>query len=470
MAEPDREAGEQAPNEGSGHEATVRQDLPRGAPQEPAPATGARAEGHTLPTMEVYLGPEGGGQASVEGDGRFVDEGVVGYGGSAVVRQVFDNVLLRRVAKKAFTAASEGAQARFLAEAQITAQLEHPNIVPVHEFGTDDGGRAFLSMKLVTGSTLSEWLADLGERRLEPQHLGELLEVLMRVCDALAYAHSCGVTHRDLKPGNIMVGSFGQVYLMDWGIAALGCQEVAAEPVQTSVDLESTGVSGTPSYMAPEQVAGDELGCDERTDVFALGGVLYTILAGRPPHTGSSTREVLFRAMRGEIPPPDEVVEHAVMPARLVRIAMKALSQDPEDRYPTVEAMRAELIAFQRDAWQLPTRQFAAGEPIVCEGHAGEEAFVIVRGTCQVERESQGVVDTLGAGRVFGELAILTGNPRDATVRATTDVVVQVVSRQELEQGLGLDSWSGRFVKALAARVVELHQALMAKAGEAGEG
>ena len=427
---------------------------PATVPAEETPASGATIEQSLSDrTFRVLMGEDHQAappQVELPDDERFVDEGVLGYGGSAVVRRVMDRTLLRRVALKAFTSSSAAAKERFLAEAQITAQLEHPNIVPVHEYGTDANGRAFMSMKLVSGDTLAQKLEDLGLRRLDPEPLSELLAVLRHVCDALGYAHSQGVTHRDLKPSNIMVGSFGKVYVMDWGIAVLGPRS----EVQTSASLVvDVGVSGTPAYMAPEQVSGEATECDARTDVYALGGVLYSILTGRPPHVGRSTREVLFRAMEGKVTPPQEVVSERPLPPTLCNVAMKALSPDPAGRYSSVEGFRGALDAFQGDLWKLPTRTFTTGECVLCEGDEGHEAFRVLQGRCLVRSHGEGALLELGPGEVFGEMAVITGRPRDATVEALSDVVVQVLSRDELQAVLGLGTWSGEFVKALARRI-----------------
>jgi len=411
----------------------VERDEPT-IPQEPRPAA-----------LEILA--EGGPD---DPEARFVDEGLLGHGGAGVVRRAWDQRLLRHVAIKRLTAGSDSARARFRTEAQITAQLEHPHIVPVHDHGDDPDGEMFMTMKLVSGRTLGQRLAELGARRLEPDELAELLGVLGQVCDALAYAHSRGVIHRDLKPSNVMVGEFGQVYVMDWGIARLASEGVP-RPVRTTDPVATQPeVSGTPAYMPPEQGTDGEP-ADPRIDVYSLGGLLYAILTGDGPHP-----TITWGEPREPVVPPDSVVQDGVVPAGLARIAMRALSQDPADRHPDVSTFKSELLAFQNGTWQLPTRRVAAGHPVVREGEPGAEAFVIVRGTCVVERERDGIVGEIGPGGVFGEMAVLTGRPRDATVRARTDVVLQVVSQDTLTEGLGLDAWTGRFVKALAQRVVDL--------------
>jgi len=203
---------------------------------------------------------------------RFEDEGIVGLGGSAKVHRVYDPTLLRRTALKVLVQESPAARERFLAEAQVTGQLEHPGIVPVHEYGTDAHGQPWINMKLVSGQTLRARIVELGNARLEPENLDAFLSVLVKVCDALAYAHDRGVLHLDLKPSNVMVGGFGQVYLLDWGIAVAE-QRDDDHAVEISGTWNTEPVlAGTPAYMAPEQF--DGLNAGERTDVYALGGLL----------------------------------------------------------------------------------------------------------------------------------------------------------------------------------------------------
>jgi serine/threonine-protein kinase len=228
-------------------------------------------------------------------DVRYQDRGEIGRGGVGTVRCAFDRVLLRAVAMKlidAGTASDLGA--RFVEEAQITGQLDHPNIVPVYEFGTIRGGQSYFTMKLVSGRTLSQVIAQLHEGGFTDVDLEGVLRVLLKVCEAVAFAHSRGVIHRDLKPSNVMIGTHGQVYVMDWGLglllagARLTAGVAAGAPdaaVRASVPQEHTyGPEGTVGYMAPEQALANIRGIDARTDVYALGAILYQVLTGRAPY------------------------------------------------------------------------------------------------------------------------------------------------------------------------------------------
>ena len=387
---------------------------------------------------------------------RHEDRGELGRGGMSVVRRAHDPVLQRDTALKKLAPRHldlEEARRRFLDEARITGTLEHPHIVPVYDYGQADDGRDFMMMKLVEGATLGDRIREQGTERLDPDNLAGNLEIFLKVCDAVSFAHHRHVVHRDLKPSNIMVGEFGEVYVVDWGIALREGDAVPEREANTTV--------GTPSCMAPEQIE-DPDGVDARADVYALGGILYRILTGRPPHHGKSPLARMTVALFGRIKSARDVTPDPRLPMALVRVCERALAKDPEDRYPTVRALRADVEGFLRGAWSLPTRKFAAGEVVVREGEAGKEAFVLRSGRCQVHSEAGGHLRELGPGDVFGELAILAERPRTATITALTDVELMVVDRAVLEEGLGLNSWMGRFVRALATRFADLEAELHA--------
>jgi serine/threonine-protein kinase len=393
---------------------------------------------------------------------RFIECELIGRGGMGSVIRAFDRNLERDVAIKVLapeSAASESAVERLRQEARITGLLEHPHILPVYEFGTDDRGARFLCMKLVQGETLEDTLAWAGPSRLEPEFLADLLVVFAKVCDAVAFAHSRGVLHRDLKPSNVMVGDFGQVYVLDWGVARLTPPASAGQQGSQRTARSAGLLEGTPRYMAPEQLYGlsDEL--DERTDVFALGATLYQILTGQPPHDAESLPHIALHRCAISIPPPESVVQGAFVPAELSRIALKAMAYDPRDRYPSVLELKNDVERFQRGSWHLPRRWFSAGSLILAEGEPGESAYIIVEGRCVAFDGDDGgevVLREMGPGDVFGEMAIIANGPRTASVRAATDVIAMVVNRETLTSALGLHQWIGCFVRALAERFREL--------------
>jgi serine/threonine protein kinase/WD40 repeat protein len=315
--------------------------------------------------------------ASAGNGRRYHIRRAIGHGGMGTVLEVWDRDLRRRVAMKVTRTGSlrtgdPRAFARFLEEAQITGQLDHPGVVPVHELGLDARGEVFFTMRLVRGRDLETLLAEMEAGKLsEDWNTARMLGALLKACESVAYAHSKGVIHRDLKPTNIMVGRFGEVYVMDWGLAkVLGRPEPepVARPSQSMSrvaslreDLEDSStdsplftrkgeVVGTPAYMSPEQARGVLAELGPPSDVYSLGAILYRLLTGtRPYDTGKrqTAREVMAAVATG---PPAPVAERARQaPAELVAICDKAMARDPGDRYPTTEAMADDLRAFLED-------------------------------------------------------------------------------------------------------------------------
>jgi len=275
-------------------------------------------------------------------------------GGLGRISKARDRRLGRTVAVKELLSKDPKAEGRFVREAMITARLQHPSIVPVHEAGRWPSGKRFYAMKLVEGRTLSKAMeaAKTREDRLS------LLPHLIDVADAVAYAHSQGILHRDLKPGNVMVGPFGETVVIDWGLAKdlwAGEDEIEDGPLPprsteltenpNSSDLVYTSdgiVVGTPPYMSPEQARAQPV--DERSDVYALGAMLYHVLCGRRPYQQVPARDILRAVVSG---PPKPVEQMAPdLPRDLVAIVQKAMARDPEHRYPSAREMAEELRRF----------------------------------------------------------------------------------------------------------------------------
>jgi serine/threonine-protein kinase len=406
-------------------------------------------------------------------DERYTDAERIGRGGMGSIYSVQERTLFREVAMKVQHGGDEGedgelARLRFIEEAQINGQLEHPNIVPVYELGQDDDGVCYFTIKRVRCRTLGEMLRD--ERVPENRDaLYDVLEVLQRVCDALSFAHSRGVIHRDLKPSNIMVGDHGQVYLMDWGIALVLDADVEHEhgPVQVGPDAHDTAaegtVIGTLRYMAPEQASGQIAEVDTRSDVFALGAILYRVLTGRPPYAADEQERTLKDAQTCTFPAVESLTDRAHLPPGLSRLVARAMSYEPAERFQSVKELKDALEEVRRGRWRFPTVSFQAGETILREGEHGAEAYIIGSGRCRVFRMSDGerqVLRDIGPGEVFGETAVFTNQPRSAFVEALDDVVLWVVSGQVLTDELGLDSWRGSFVRSVGERFSEGSQRL----------
>ncbi|MFO1031178.1 MAG: tetratricopeptide repeat protein [Planctomycetota bacterium] len=326
---------------------------------------------------------------------RYRVAGEIARGGMGAILEVFDEDLRRRLAMKVILerstpAGDDGSTrvdpttlARFLEEAQVTGQLDHPGIVPVHELGLDGNGRVYFTMRLVHGRDL-ESIFDLVGKGADGWTMARALGVLLKVCEATAYAHDKGVVHRDLKPANVMVGRFGEVYVMDWGLARVrgrnrppapatmataepasalsteAAQAPAAEPVATdrkdaasstlATELHTMDgdVLGTPSYMSPEQARGESERLDDRADVYAVGAMLYRLLSGRAPYTEPGERANAATLWRRVLagPPTDLASLAPDAPGELVAICDKAMARDPAARYPGMQSLADELRAF----------------------------------------------------------------------------------------------------------------------------
>ena len=305
---------------------------------------------------------------------RYLIEGEIARGGMGAVLRAVDCDIRREVAVKYLLDQSDHRKkVRFIEEAQITGQLEHPNIPPVHELGVDAQKRVFFAMKMVRGRSLAQVLDELrtNARSAEKEWpLSRLLNILVNTCNALAYAHSRGVIHRDLKPSNVMVGDFGEVYVMDWGLAKVrGGPSAVAGPAPSAIavtvpgsstgkvatsrdadaDLTQEGaIVGTPAYMPPEQALGKIDAIDQRSDIYSLGAILYEMLTLQAPvDKEGGYLSVLMRVGQGEIVPPEQRTPQRVIPKELSAIALKALAKEPGNRYQTAEALRKDIERFQ---------------------------------------------------------------------------------------------------------------------------
>jgi serine/threonine-protein kinase len=299
-------------------------------------------------------------------------------GGLGIVFVAHDQELRREVALKEMQdqhADRADSRARFLLEAEITGGLEHPGIVPVYGLGHYEGGRPYYAMRFIRGDSLKEAIEgfhradvpgrDPGGRALA---LRQLLGRFVDVCDAIAYAHSRGVLHRDLKPGNIMLGRFGETLVVDWGLAKAvgrgagdgGAGEGPLQPASAggSSATQLGSAIGTPAFMSPEQAAGrlDLLG--PASDVYSLGATLYCLLTGKAAVEGKDLGEVLRKVQRGEFPPPRQVKRE--VPQALEAVCLKAMALRPKDRYPTARALADDVEKWLADepvsAWREPLR------------------------------------------------------------------------------------------------------------------
>jgi eukaryotic-like serine/threonine-protein kinase len=302
-------------------------------------------------------------QSVPDAPGRYQVFGEIARGGMGAVFKGRDPDLGRDLAVKVLLdrhSAAPDLVRRFVEEAQIGGQLQHPGVVPVYELGTFADSRPYFTMKLVKGRTLAELL---GERKAQTPELPRFLGIFEHVCQTVAYAHARGVIHRDLKPPNIMVGSFGEVQVMDWGLAkilkdggladeptsqpALDASVIATLRSGSDVDNSQVGsVLGTPAYMAPEQAAGDIERVDRRADVFGLGSILCEILTSQPAYSGRSQPELIRKAMRGDTSDAIERLARCGAEAELVALANDCLAIESDDRPRDAGLVAARMTAY----------------------------------------------------------------------------------------------------------------------------
>jgi serine/threonine-protein kinase len=411
-------------------------------------------------------------------------QGEIGRGGMGAVLKGHDIGLGRDVAVKVLLEAHAGRTElvqRFVEEAQVAGQLQHPGVVPVYDLGVFPDRRPYFTMKLVKGRTLSGLLA---ERADPTQDRPRFLGIFLQVCQAVAYAHARGVIHRDLKPQNVMVGAFGEVQVMDWGLAKVleeqGGAGAGSTPRQAGsvihtarggVNTQAGTVLGTPSYMAPEQASGEVGRLDERADVFALGALLCEILTGRPPYAGGDVEGVRRRAARADLGDAFARLDGCGADTELVTLAKRCLAAGPGERPRDAGALAAELTAYLEGVERRLRR--AELERAAAEGRA-EEAKATARAERRARRLTLGLAaSVLALVLAGGGVWVLNERAREAREAR------QVRTGQELNEALGrfaalrdeaLAGWPSDVAKWGAAEAALQAAESVLAAGEAGTG
>lgn len=326
---------------------------------------------------------------------RYAMHDLLGEGGMGEVRACTDMHIGREVAMKAMRPAQfarADLRTRFLREARIQGQLEHPAVVPVYDLGFHDEGALYFTMRRVRGETLEGLIerlrsGDAKARQDFPQR--KLLSAFSRVCLAVHFAHTKGVVHRDLKPANIMFGDFGEVYVLDWGVAKVLSKDAA--PLSQGPNLEishldftevaaaktaSGAIIGTPGYMAPEQILGQSGEVNPQTDVFALGAMLFEVLTHEPMFAYGEPQDVLSRTLKGEGRSAAARFPDKLVPEVLDAVCQRATSPFPEKRYTTARQISEEIEAYLSGDLEVERRQVLARKHALSAREAAGRAFL----------------------------------------------------------------------------------------------
>jgi eukaryotic-like serine/threonine-protein kinase len=282
---------------------------------------------------------------------RYQESRVINHGGMKKIFKITDTLTNRSVAKATLKDFEDSDKVEnFLREARLTSALEHPNIIPVYDIGVNDVEGPFFIMKLVGGQSLADLLKELSSSKTVLS-LQELMDIFLRICDAVAYAHSKGIIHLDLKPDNIRIGDYGDVLVCDWGLAKVIDDPESVSDLSADLDpcyyndVTLDGyIKGSPGYMAPEQVNTDLGPKDQRADIYALGGILYSLLTFQAPIKNTNLDNILKITLEGSITPPSERTKNRFVPPGLEAVSMKALQVNADKRYQKVSELRLDII------------------------------------------------------------------------------------------------------------------------------
>ncbi|MDD7985562.1 protein kinase [Lentisphaera marina] len=281
---------------------------------------------------------------------RYENGDPIGEGGMKNIVDSVDKITGRHVAMASLKGSEDpDLMEHFFKEARLTARLEHPNIVPLYDMGYGESGEPYFTMKKLGGRNLTELIADFAKESDYKSLLPRIVDIMIKICDAMAFAHSRGVIHLDLKPDNIRIGDFGEVLICDWGLAkTLGDADYDLEedllPENFNTETLSGVVKGTPGYMAPEQIEPKRGEKDQRTDVYALGAILYEMLCFEVPNKAETVRESLQITLDGKRKAPSQF--KSMVPSSLEAVSLKALGLEQDERYSTVQEFRDDLFKW----------------------------------------------------------------------------------------------------------------------------
>ncbi len=411
---------------------------------------------------------------------RYVVLSRLGEGGAALVSRSFDRSLCRIVAVKALKenlAAPDLARRTLTREGRPVGYLDHPGIAPIYDHYVKAPDLPCYAMKLVEGKTLSDHLGFRPGKGGRTLPVAEAVGLLLHVGQTLAYAHDRGVIHLDLKPDNVMLGPYGEVLLMDWGNARLvdpvpyrahlGAN-ATPEDVALLVEEPPDLLSGTPEFMSPEQTCTPRDRLSPSSDIFSSATLFFVMLTGTLPFHGKNVEALLASIRESDAPPLREL--NPEVPPRLAAIVAKMLEKDVSTRYATFHEVLEDLRTYQEAGEGFPVQHLQPGEVLFQEGDDGHAAYLVVTGQVEVLKagpDGEQRLAVLAPGEVVGELAILTREPRSATVRALTETTLRVMDRTAVERELEkIPPWVGTMVSTLAERFLGLNEKLVRRPQE----
>ena len=394
--------------------------------------------------------------------------GDIAVGGMGKVFLAKDKIIDREIAFKVLHEEMEqdnDLYRQFVDEARITGLLEHSNIVPVHSLGINSEDHVYFTMKYVDGDSLLaviEQISSGNQDYIDYYTQFARLRIFRKVCDAVSFAHSKNIVHRDIKPENIMVGSYGEVLLMDWGIAKF---IDAAEKIKSGPSTEPTSpmqtmdgiIKGSPAYMSPEQARGEMNEYDVRSEVFLLGATLYHLITLKPPYYDDDVNVMVEMAENVDYVTPGKAAPDQQIPDELSQIIEKAMHPDKDQRYQRVEDLTQAIDNLMSGQIMSTKKIYKAGEDIIRHGDTGNEAYVIVEGEVEVYKKFAGkktVFTRLHAGDVFGEMASITDTVRSASIAAITDTTCLLITPETLTEQLHkMPPWLEKIITALSNRL-----------------
>lgn len=378
---------------------------------------------------------------SIEFPERYAFRRVLGEGGMGEVRLCRDNTIGREVAMKVMHPHAGGSgpasEQRFVREARVQGQLEHPSIVPVYDLGVDPDGAFYFTMKRVRGHSLETILSGLGhgdEELARRYTRRKLLSTFSSVCLAVDFTHSRGVLHRDLKPANVMLGDFGEVYVLDWGLAKIhGARDLPREDAVSDDLGQPSGtlvgeVMGTPGYMSPEQIRGQNDQMDERSDVYSLGAILYELLTLQRMHVGNTLPAILESTTGGSTPPPCERAPEREIPPELEQICLRATAVEPGERFASVRELSDAIERYLDGDRDLELRREMAARHAETAEHALVESSepssdeVAARGRAMREVTTALGLDPNNTGALRTLVQLLTRPPREMPPEAAAEL------------------------------------------------